>query len=73
MLLTFPNPNYPSRKSPTTRIHHGDPILTHKYNAQIPLGYIYSDADIDESPCIRSSLLWTVTDILSETIHPLPL
>lgn len=33
------------------------PTLTHKYNAKVPLGHIYTDAETDNIVCVNFSCL----------------
>lgn len=56
----LPKPQLSFKKKPDNSDSPWYPTLTHKYNAQVPLGYIYSDGDIDENlACVAGlSLSW---------------
>ena len=47
----LPKPQLSFKKKPDNSDSPWYPTLTHKYNAQVPLGYVYHDlgADVDES------------------------
>ena len=57
----LPKPQLSFKKKPDNSDSPWYPSLTHKYNAQVPLGYVYSDGDIDGNlACVAGlPLSWT--------------
>ncbi|KAF8814958.1 hypothetical protein BYT27DRAFT_7204784 [Phlegmacium glaucopus] len=61
----LPKPQLSFKKKPDNSDSPWYPTLTHKYNAQVPLGYVYhdSDVDIDESLVANHPYRYEITHL----------